>query len=282
MLVSIYTPTKNRKDALERAVNSVLNQTYNNIELIVVNDGSTDSTADFLKKKSQQDNRLKYINNNYSRGAPASRNIAIKNSGGQFVTGLDDDDEFLPERIEAFVKYWQLLDKLGYSPSCLYSQDIVTRNGERIFNSHKKGMIEASDLFEFNFIGNQVFAPKSHYLGAGLFDEELPAWQDLEMFMRILKNFGTAHLLDCATQIYDDTPRDDRISVNGESKIREAYLKIANRHASKSPRDAQKLFFQVFSKYYGLHPSFKDWIQFIKLGLWPKGLIKLALKTFRV
>ena len=282
MLVTIYTPTKNRQASLAKAVDSVLNQTYHNIELIVVNDGSTDGTGEYLKKRAKLDKRLKYFNKSVSEGAPAARNLAIENAEGYFITGLDDDDEFLPIRIQAFVDYWGMLTNLGYKPSCLYAQDIVTRYGEVFFTSKKKGMVSVDDLFEFNYIGNQIFAPKLHFIEAGLYNQDLPAWQDLEFSMRILKKFGSAHLLDCATQLYDDSPKQDRISINAETKLRNAYNQIVNIHASTSQRNAQKLIFQMFSKYYGIRPKIIDWIKFMKLGFWPKGLLKMAASTFRL
>lgn len=282
MLVTIYTPTKNRQESLARAVDSVLNQTYRDIELIVVNDGSTDGTGEYLKNRAKRDARLKYFNKSVSEGAPAARNLAIEHAEGHFITGLDDDDEFLPIRIQAFVDFWEMLSNLGYKPSCLYSQDIVTRHGEVYFTSKKKGMVTVDDLFEFNYIGNQVFAPKSHFIDAGLYNKDLPAWQDLEMFIRLLQKFGTAHLLDCATQIYDDSPKQDRISINAETKIRNAYKQIVNAHASNSPSNAQKLIFQMFSKYYGIHPKIVDWIIFMKLGFWPKGLLKMVASSLRL
>src|SRR5947208_2893656 len=83
--------------------------TSRTIELIVGDDASTDGTADFLRRKARDDSRLIYFSNSEPRGAPASRNSAIMRSQGTFITGLDDDDEFLPERIGAFVDYWKLL-----------------------------------------------------------------------------------------------------------------------------------------------------------------------------
>lgn len=281
MKVSIYTPTKNRQAALAKAVDSVLNQTYQDIELIVVSDGSTDDTEAYLTQRAKEDNRLKFFIKTESQGAPAARNLAINHASGDFVTGLDDDDEFKPERIQAFVDYWQLLTKLGCKPSCLYSQDIFTHHGEVSFSTQKKGMITADDLFESNYIGNQVFAPKSHFIEAGLFNENLPAWQDMEMFMRILQKFGTAHLLDCATQLYDDTPKHDRISIKAENKVRTAYGIIVEQHALNANRSAQKLMLQMFSKFYGFRPKPTDWLHFIKLGFWPKGILKLAFKTLK-
>ncbi len=281
MRVTIYTPTKNRVDALAKAVDSVLSQTYPDIEHIVVSDGSTDGTEAYLKMRAGQDSRLKFFIKPVSEGAPAARNLAIKNSSGDFITGLDDDDEFLPERIQAFIEYWKLLEAFKIKPSCLYSQDIITRYGKKVSVSQKKGMVNADDLFEFNFIGNQVFCPKSHFVEAGLFDEKLPAWQDLEMYMRILRTFGTAHLLDMATQLYDETPKADRISVKAENRIRFAYSHMAGKHAAGSGRHSQQLMFQMFSKYYGVRPNIKDWLNFNAHGFWPKGLLKLALRTIR-
>ncbi|MDI1360974.1 glycosyltransferase family 2 protein [Methylotenera sp.] len=281
MKVSVYTPTKNRLEALAKAIDSVLNQTYQNVEMIVVNDGSTDGTAEYLEGRAKLDNRLKFFNKTVSEGAPIARNLAITNATGDFVTGLDDDDEFTPERIQAFVEYWELLARLGFKPSCIYAQDIFTRHGEVLFTTQKKGMVKADDLFEFNHIGNQVFAPKTHYIEAGLFNQTLPAWQDMEMFIRIVKMFGTAHLLDCATQLYDDSPKKDRISVKAESKVRNAYKQFSTIHAVNQPRNSQALMLQMFSKHYGVRPGLTDWLSFTKLGFWPKGLLKLALATFR-
>jgi glycosyltransferase involved in cell wall biosynthesis len=279
--VSIYTPTKNRKEALAKAIDSVLNQTYQDVEMIVVNDGSTDGTAEYLESKAKLDSRLKFFNKTVSEGAPVARNLAITNATGYFVTGLDDDDEFTSERIQAFVEYWELLARLGFKPSCIYAQDTFTRHGLVQFTTQKKGMVGADDLFEFNHIGNQVFAPKTHFIEAGLFNQTLPAWQDMEMFMRIVKMFGTAHLLDCATQLYDDSPKKDRISVKAESKVRNAYKQFSTIHAVNQPRNSQALMLQMFSKHYGVRPGLTDWLNFTKLGFWPKGLLKLALATFR-
>src|ERR1700733_12057469 len=101
MLVTIYLPTRNRVDLLAKAVDSVLRQTHNEIELIVVNDASTDATADFLCQRSLVDSRLIHFNNAVARGAPASRNLAIDKAKGALVTGLGDDDKFLPARLGA-------------------------------------------------------------------------------------------------------------------------------------------------------------------------------------
>jgi glycosyltransferase involved in cell wall biosynthesis len=257
----------------------VLAQTYKDIEVIVVNDASTDGTEKYLRQKAQDESRLVYFTNLEPRGAPASRNLAIVHSKGDFVTGLDDDDEFHLERIGAFVDYWNLLKSRGTNPACLYSQDTWVRDRVPFLVSQKRSNLSADDLFETNYIGNQIFAPKSHYVEVGLFDEQLPAWQDLDMFIRILSRFGRGHLLDMPTYLIDRSPRSDRISATA-TKIRGAFEIVMNKYAADTPSDAQKLFLQIFSEYYGIRPSVFDWVRFFRWGFWVGGVWRLCHATF--
>lgn len=282
MRVTVYIPTKNRKDALARALDSVLKQTYQDLEVIVVSDGSTDDTEAYLKQRSASDSRLKFFIKAKSEGAPAARNLAIKSASGEFITGLDDDDEFLPNRLELFVDYWTFLKKHNIHPSCLYTPDLIYRDGVEINQSKKLGHVGHEQIFEFNHIGNQIFAPKSVFLEAGLFDEEMPAWQDMEFFYRVLKLFGKASLLDIPTQIMDDTPRTDRISIKARNKLKTAYQRFTFKHCADSKRRSQMLQLQMFSRYYNVRPDISDWVSFIKNGFWLKGLIVLIAATFRL
>jgi glycosyltransferase involved in cell wall biosynthesis len=280
MLVSIYLPTHNRVDLLQRAIESVCAQTYKNIELIVVNDASTDGTEEYLRKKAQVESRLVHFYNSKPRGAPASRNLAILRSNGSFVTGLDDDDEFHPDRIGAFVDYWKLLTERGVRPACLYSQETWLRYGVPYLVTQRRGNVSVDDLFEANIIGNQVFAPKAHFVDVGLFDEQLPAWQDLDLFIRILARYGRGHLLDMSTYLFDHSPRTDRIS-SGSKKIRRAVEIVIEKHAAKSCRKSQQLFLQVFGDHYQIYPSIFDWIRFLRWGIWLGGIYRLLRATIK-
>jgi glycosyltransferase involved in cell wall biosynthesis len=101
-LVSIIIPTYNHSHMLPLAIKSALNQTYKNIELIIVDDGSTDNTEETVK--GFIDPRIQYIRHAENKGLPASRNTGIKASNGEFVAFLDSDDEFLPEKIDENVR----------------------------------------------------------------------------------------------------------------------------------------------------------------------------------
>jgi glycosyltransferase involved in cell wall biosynthesis len=276
--VSVYIPTRNRVGLLSKAVESVLDQTYRNIELIVVNDASTDDTQAYLHEKAKADPRLLFVASAVPLGAPAARNIAIMRAAGVFVTGLDDDDIFLPERIAAFVDYWHLLTLRGLRPACIYAQDIWLNNGVEAAPTRKQSSVTADELLKYNYIGNQVFAPKTHFIEAGLFDEHLPAWQDLEFFIRLLQRFGRAHLLDMPTYLFDATLRPDRISAQ-ELKIRKAFTLVAAKHAAGNATVHKSLFLQMFQDGYCIAPGAADWLQFLRWGGFPSGLLRMLRAT---
>ena len=180
-LVSIYIPTHNRRKSLERALVSILVQTYKNIEVIVVDDGSTDDTEIFMKNFVHKHPQVHYLKHDTPKGANAARNYAIREAKGYFITGLDDDDEFLPERIEKLVEAYD--DKYAYVFSHIEIVSVKRRN--RVVGA-EKSTISLDDLLYSNIVGNQVLAPKEMFVQAGLFDEELPSAQDYDMWIRML------------------------------------------------------------------------------------------------
>ena len=257
MLVSVYIPTRNRRVLIERAVRSVLAQDHADLELFVVNDASTDDTQAFLTELARTDPRLIVFENEEPKGAPVARNRAISAAKGQFITGLDDDDYFEPSRLRRFLQRWAELEAEGKRPSCLYSQSICMRDGRQMWVSQKPSTVDYEDLFTRNVIENQVFAPREHFIGAGMFDEQLPAWQDIDLFIRMLRKYGTAFLAPYPTYFYDDDERTDRISAKGE-RIRRAKVRIAAKHQDLDPRLLLALHMQMFSGFYDIPPTLAD------------------------
>ena len=273
MLVSIYMPTKNRLDLLKKAVDSVLKQTYSNFELVVVDDASTDGTLAYLETVVAQDSRVQFLSNKVSYGACHSRNLAIMAAKGDYVTGLDDDDEFKENHISSLLNFWILLSTHSKEKiSCVYPQTI-DKSDNTFSVTGKRNRVDYIDLFERNYIGNQIFAPRSHFMEAGLFDEKMPAWQDLEFFFRVLKKFGPAKLLDIPTYIFDKSPRADRISVGQKNKILLACDRMTLLHAGESVELKQLLMFQVYSSYYGFSITLKDFVLFMRKGFLLKGYL---------
>lgn len=189
-LVSVYIPTKNRAHLLKRAVESVINQTYKNIEIIIVNDGSDEQNSRSIKQISNFDSRIKLITNSISLGACTSRNKAITMAKGKFITGLDDDDQFHPDRILTFLQ--------KYKPkwSCLATNFFkITQGGALIKSSLIERIINKKDLFYSNCLGNQIFVERERVLKVGGFDENLSASQDLDLWIRLIDAFGPAKKL---------------------------------------------------------------------------------------
>ena len=161
------------------------------------------------------------------------------------------------------------------APPRLYAQDIWLENGSQTQVTRKRSSVSISEIFEYNYVGNQVFAPMGHFIEAGLFDERLPAWQDLEFFIRLLQKFGRAHLLDLPTYLFDATRRPDRISTQ-EQKIRSAFRLVAAKHAADDSSRQKTLFLQMFQHGYSIAPSATDWIWFLRSGGLPKGLLRMV------
>lgn len=133
-LVTVCVTTYNRKVKLPITLKSILNQTYKNIELIIVDDYSNDGTKNLVESEIlKMDKRIKYIRHNENKGLAASRNTAIYNAKGKYFAFCDDDDTWLPEFIEKFVEVAKNFDDKW----CFCCGEIIKKNDlkiERIYN----------------------------------------------------------------------------------------------------------------------------------------------------
>ncbi|MGF6769888.1 glycosyltransferase involved in cell wall biosynthesis [Paraburkholderia sp. GAS199] len=233
-LVSIYIPTKNRLALLQRAVESVFQQTYPNIELIVTDDGSTDGSRDYLASLANQ-GRLKAIFMPQSGGACAARNAAIEMSTGEFVTGLDDDDHLLAFRIEQFVERWQALDISSDDRIAgLFSAAVRVSKKDEIVVFGSALRVASETLRLGNSIGNQVFAPRENFLDAGLFDVTLACWQDWDMWLRMSERHGDFIGNPEPSYVWDIAHEQGRISDQAEQRIRVGSARFAEKHGFRS------------------------------------------------
>ena len=110
--ISVVIPTHNRVDLLPRAIKSVLEQTYKDIEIVVVSDGSTDGTDEYMKQYADNPN-VKYISYHPGRGGNYARNAGFDAAKGEFVAFLDDDDEWGPTKIEKQVALMEADEEVG-------------------------------------------------------------------------------------------------------------------------------------------------------------------------
>ena len=179
--VSIIIPTYNRKCFLREAVNSVLNQTYKDFELIVIDDGSTDGTQEMIKEfggkiiyKSQE-----------NRGASSARNVGISMSKGKLISFLDSDDVWHKEKLSEQMKFFK---EYPEAKIC-YTDEIWVRHGVRVnpMRKHQKysGWVFDKCLPLCIISISSVMIRREVFDEIGLFDEDLPACEDYDMWLRI-------------------------------------------------------------------------------------------------
>ena len=231
-LVTVYIPTFNRLELLQRAIESVRNQTYKNLEIIVVDDCSTDGTQKYLEQLAKEDSRVRYFLKEKNSGACVSRNIAIENAKGEFITGLDDDDYFEKCRIEIFINAILKDPNKAY-----YSSNKVKISDHEIKNPHVLSLLMRSKIKSYrallkqNFIGNQMFVKTEILQKSGGFDRNLKAWQDLECWFNLMKNQNIeVSFLKESTQIVDISHEHERITTKKLKSILEAYQYFSQKH----------------------------------------------------
>lgn len=188
-MVSVIIPTYKRLELLPRAIRSVIHQTHQNFEIIVVDDdrdGSAMSTV-----RAFADDRIRYSGNERNKGAAGSRNTGILKSTGEFIAFLDDDDEWLPDKLDKQIS--QLRHQpatVGWAYSGYLDVDEVTGKILSEQWREKKGNIY-NDLMVENCVGSAstVVIRKECFNAVGMFDETLPCSEDYDLWIRIGKEF---------------------------------------------------------------------------------------------
>lgn len=220
--VSVIIPTYKRNAFMvRRAVLSVLNQTYNDIELLIIDDSpdSFDNRAEVERMLYKiNDDRIKYIKHDKNLGACAARNTGIKNSTGAYIAFLDDDDEWLPDKLELQIQKFTSDDVgLVFCKAC-YVNEIDGSIYE------KNSLIYENDVFDklifsTNFIGStsSVIIRRSCLEISGLFDEEMQSLQDFDLWLRIAAHYRVKYVDRPLINYY--IHKGDRITTNYNKQI---------------------------------------------------------------
>jgi glycosyltransferase involved in cell wall biosynthesis len=216
LYVSIILPTYNRKLLLGRAIQSILDQSYQNFEIIVVDDCSSDNTDKFVK--SIKDKRIQYIQLKKRKGANIARNTGIKAAKGDYIAFQDSDDVWLDRKLEKQMKaFKESPEDIGV----IYTSRINLADG-------KKSIIPSPDiepkegnlhdiLLKTGFIATPTAVVKREcFAKVGMFDENLPREQDWDLWIRISKHYRFKHIDEPLVKSYLQT---DSISGNTNSWI---------------------------------------------------------------
>ena len=185
--ISVIIPTFNRGNLIRNSIKSVLNQTYKNLEVIVVDDGSTDNTKDVVDKL--EDERIKYIKLEENKGGSNARNIGIQNSIGKYISFQDSDDIYYPDKLE--MQFKNIIYKKSNFDFCKikvifnesYSKYYPNRRQE---NSISNGNIFDELISRGNFISTQAILIKKNFISKYLFDPLIPRLQDFDLILRMI------------------------------------------------------------------------------------------------
>ena len=188
--ISVIIPTYNRRLFLSKAIDSVLNQTYQDLELIIIDDGSSDKSAEYVKKKYKKVKILKQHN----KGVSSARNKGIKIASNNWIAFLDSDDRWHPKKIENQINY---LTKNNKFKIC-HTDEIWIRNCIRI-NQHKKHKKYGGFIFEkcidlCRISPSSVIIHRDVFKKIGLFNEKLPVCEDYDLWLRISASFPVLYL----------------------------------------------------------------------------------------
>lgn len=240
-LITIYIPTRNRLPLLLRAVASCLAQTVTDFELIIVDDASVPAVQQQVNLLSALDPRIRVILQPSQQGASAARNVAITHARGEYITGLDDDDEFTPDRLETFLAAWQSDSQYSFLCSASYLQ---LSGGKRVKAFMGKKVIRLADLLSANVAGNQVFTRTEYLRAIGGFDQQQTSCQDYDTWVRLVERFGSALRLAVVTQTVYQDHNGGRISASAKRHAGYQRFLAKHQHLMTPTQRRSQLFLQ--------------------------------------
>ena len=247
ILVSVVIPTYSRPVFLKRCIRSVLDQTYKNIEIIVVDDNDPDTearreTEQVMQSFADIDN-ITYLKHPHNKNGSAARNTGWRHASGKYITFIDDDDAMAPTKI---AKQVQCLEQLDPSwGACYTGYRLFKEHGDPQISSEKRsGDCYVAALMRTLFIcgGSNLFLRKSVMDELNGFDETFIRNQDLEFLVRVTENYKLAYVDEILLTIYQEGVRPDRSFAQLES-ISEHYLsKFKDRIDRLAPKDKERVY----------------------------------------
>lgn len=224
-LISVVIPAYKRGHVIERAVRSVLEQTHQNFEILVVDDGSQDNTELVIASLAKEEPRIRYFCHDINRGAQAARNTGAKAAQGEWVVFLDSDDYLTPNSLEVRMSAAQREGVKVINSKCLVlkEDESMTAYGTPALN----GYIYRNLLHYYGPLFSGLLIAKEALEKIGYLDEQIISYQDWDTVIRLAKYYSFGFVAE-PTFIYD-CRGDDTISKN---MVREAegYRQVFKKH----------------------------------------------------
>lgn len=211
-LVSIVIPTYKRPIYLKRCIESVLNQTYSNIEIIVVDDNNPDTIdrrdTESLMSQFLEEKRITYVKHDHNKNGSAARNTGWRLSKGRFITYIDDDDVIAPTKIQKQVECLENLDDSW--GACYTGYELIKSNGSyQLSKENRCGDCYLDALMRTMFMGSgsNLFLRKKVVDEINGYDETFQRNQDIEFLVRVLENYKLAFIDEILLTIYQEKNR---------------------------------------------------------------------------
>jgi teichuronic acid biosynthesis glycosyltransferase TuaG len=213
-LVSIITPVFNSENYIEECISSILNQSYQNWEMLIVDDKSTDKSTDLIKSFSKDDKRIILFFLNENVGSAMARNYAISRANGKYIAFLDSDDIWLPNKLQIQIDYMK-------KNECYFvfsSYDVISHDNTQTFYK-----IEVPKKISYDqYLKNTIIGCLTVVIDRDKFhDLEMPnlrSSHDMALWLNLLKTCGYAHGISETLALYRDHK-----SSNTSNKIMAAY-----------------------------------------------------------
>lgn len=187
-LVSVIMPLYNAKNTVAGSVKSVLSQTHENFELIIVNDCSTDISYEIVKALANSDDRIKLLQLAHNSGAGIARNAAINKAKGEYIAFLDADDRWLPQKLDIQL---EIFDKYDVPLVCSGYQ-IIRNNNIKVGSKQPDEWITLSNLLKSNVIGCLTAIYSVKKVGK-MFMPSIRKRQDYALWLDIIRQHGPAY-----------------------------------------------------------------------------------------
>jgi glycosyltransferase involved in cell wall biosynthesis len=283
--VSVIIPTYNRANIIKRAITSVLSQSYQNFEIIVVDDGSTDNTAEIVKN--MEDKRIIYLQHPVNKGTPAAaRNTGILESRGDLIGFVDSDDEWLPEKLHKQVdKFDSVSDKVGL----IYGGFTVNNEDTEQIIAHVYPQKRGNLLKEMLKMSGPPWSSlttlirKECIQEIGLFDENLRIGEDRDMFVRIAQRYEFDFVPEIVAKLYRASHglTADRLRVfEAQSKFIDKY----NSYLSENPAILAHILKYIGHRYLVEFNDLNTGRRYLKEAVKanPRGIIPLAFHLLAI
>ena len=227
-LVSIVMPTYNREKTIKRALDSLLNQTYPNIEIIIVDDGSNDNTSDIINNYT--DKRINYIKLAKNEGANYARNYGISVANGKYITFQDSDDEADLNKID------ELVDFINKNKCDIVFCNVRVKKKNKYKILIKKQISENEILEKLlwgNFISIEGLLLKRSILKEVTFDDSLLRFQDWDLIIRLVQKYSIKHYHKELTTVYVQNDSITRNNSKGIAALKQILEKYNNLFSKK-------------------------------------------------